>query len=495
MYHGTSDPRSARRSRDLPVGFSPEATARTVLARLRKLLDAYTPGMAIEHSRLPESLSATLCDAVLERERLFALGWLHWLNDEPAAAEPLLAESLVRAREQNAGEALAEAAYWSTRVRLLLGCGEAMAEYESVLRSLSGSPRAAAWLVDLLGRAGRLDRAEQVWKSVRGNRRVAACAEGPLLEARMLLHRGELTPAERLLQEAAPASGVVWVERFLLLAWIAATQKHAEKARALLRQASAGPYPAAALRSWTARIEQRLRGEGSTESTHVPAALRDFLHGQQARREGRTEDALTAYRAALDNPLAQPFARYALACLGKEDLAALLAAQPGLFLAVRCRARLAGERFREREASPAEYLDALRHAAVHGYQDDVAEHLRRLAEALQQRQADPTTVRELAVAPCTDAAGRNAFRAALELAVHRLPATQARERLLDWAKRTDLTEELCALVGRQLLRLLLLANKDEEMSVAVARLLPDEPLLLLASGGRQPPDSRNQQGA
>ena len=152
MYHGAGDPRSARRSRDLPAGFSPEVTARTVLSRLRKLLDAYTPGMVIERTRVPESLAVPLADAALERQRLFALGWLHWLNDDLAAAEPLLADALRRSREQNAGEALAEAAYWSTRVRLLLGRSEAMAEYESVLRSLSGSPRAAAWLVDLLGR-------------------------------------------------------------------------------------------------------------------------------------------------------------------------------------------------------------------------------------------------------------------------------------------------------------------------------------------------------
>ena len=495
MYHGAGDPRSARRSRDLPAGFSPEVTARTVLSRLRKLLDAYTPGMVIERTRVPESLAVPLADAALERQRLFALGWLHWLNDDLAAAEPLLADALRRSREQNAGEALAEAAYWSTRVRLLLGRSEAMAEYESVLRSLSGSPLAAAWLVDLLGRSGRIDRAEQVWKSVRSNRRIVGCAEGPLLEARMLLRRGELTPAERLLIEAKPTSGVVWVERLLLLAWIAATQKQTEKARELLRQASAGPYPAAALRSWSARIEQRLGVEGSTESERVPAALRDYLHGQKARREGRTEDALTAYRAALDSPLAQPFARYALACLGQEDLAALLASQPGLFLAVRCRARLTGERFRRREAGPAEYLDALRHAAVQGYQDAASEHLRRLAEALQQRTPDPATVCALAAGPCTDAAGRNAFRAALELAVHRLPAAEAREQLLDWAKRTDLTEELRALVGQQLLRLLLLANRDEEMSAAVARLLPDEPLRMLASGGLQPPVDCEIQGA
>ncbi|HEY7314393.1 MAG TPA: hypothetical protein VH643_33905, partial [Gemmataceae bacterium] len=399
------------------------------------------------------------------------LGWLHWLKDEPAAAEPLLAQAMSRGREDNAIEALAESAYWCARVRLLLGRGEALAEFESVLRTLGGSPRATAWFVDLLGRAGRVDRAEQVWKSVRGNRRVAGCIEGPLLEARMLLRRGELTPAERVLSEAAPTSGVVWVERLLLLAWIAASQKQSDKARELLRQASEGPYPAAALRTWTARVEQRLRGEPDSEedAERAPAALRDFLKGQQARREGRAEEASAAYRAALECATVQPFARYGLACLGQEDVAGLLASQPGLFLAVRCRARLAVERFRRREATAAECLDALQQAAV-------SEHFRRFAAALQQRQPDAATVRELAANLCTDAAGRNAFRAALELAVRRLPASEARAVLLEWSNRADLTDDLRELVGQQQLRLLL----TDDQPAAPAR---DNPLLVLRPGG------------
>ncbi len=467
MYQGSGDLRSAQRSRDTLAGFSPEATARTVLARLRKMLDAYVSGMPVERTCPPDLLAASLGDPVLERERLFILGWLHWLNDEPAAAERLLAEALQRGREANAGEALAESAYWTARVRLL-GRGEALAEFESVLRSLGGSPRATVWFVDLLGRAGRIDRAEQVWKSVRGNRRVAGCVEGPLLDARMLLRRGEWTPAERLLSETMPANGVVWVERLLLLAWIAANQKQPEKTREFLRQAREGPYPAAALRRWTAQVEQRLGGEGiAEEGGRVPAGLRDFLQGQQARRQGRNEEAMTAYRAALGSLMAQPFARYALACLGHEDIAALLASQPGLFLAVRCRTRLVEERFRRREANPAEYLNALQHAATNGCQDVAAEHFRTLAVALQQRQPDPAAVRELADHPCTDAAGRNAFRAALELAVRRLPAADAWQLLHDWAKRPDLTEELRALVGRQLLRLILLAGSDDERIAAL----------------------------
>ncbi len=496
MYQGAGDPRSAQRSLDSPAGFSPEATARIVLARVRKLLDAFVLGMPVE-STSSESLAATLSDPELERERLFLLGWLHWLNDDPAAAESLLAEAMRRAREPNAIETLAESAYWCARVRLLLGRAEALAEFEGVLRMLGGSPRATVWFVDLLGRAGRVDRAEQVWKSVRGNRRVADCPEAPLLEARSLLRRGETTPAERLLHEAAPAAGVVWVERLLLLAWIAASQKQFDQARGLLRQAEKGPYPSTALQAWTARIEQRAGVELSAEEAarYRPPSLREFLSGQQARLDGQLEGAMAAYRAALGHPVAQPFARYALACLGEEDFAALLASQPGLFLAVRCRARLMGERFRRREVSPAEYLDALQNAAVTGYQDAAAEHFRRLATALQQRQPDPTSLRELAAHPATDAVARNAFRAAFELTVRRLPATSARELLLEWSQREDVDDELRGLVGRQLLRLLLLTESDEEVRAAAERLLPpDEPLLVLASGRRQPP-VENQQGA
>src|SRR5262249_53585908 len=147
--------------------------------------------------------------------------------------------------------------------------------------------------------------------------------------------------------------------------------------------------------------------------------------------------------------------------------AVLLASQPGLFLAVRCRARLTMERFRRREATPAEVLDALHQATAGGYQDAAAGHFHRLAAALQQRQPDAATVRGMAARPNKDAAARNAFRAALELGVRRLPPDATRVLLLEWAKREDLGEDLRALVGRQLLRLLLLEGTDEEMSVAV----------------------------
>jgi hypothetical protein len=195
--------------------------------------------------------------------------------------------------------------------------------------------------------------------------------------------------------------------------------------------------------------------------------------------QGNTEEAIAAFHAALDSPV-RAFARYALACLRRDDLAAVLASQPGWFLAVRCRARLAVERFRRREASPAECLDVLGQAAAADYQDGAAEHFGRLASALQQRQPDLASVRELAASPNTDAAARNAFRAALELAARHLPPHASRELLLEWSTRDDLNEELRSLVGRQMLRLLLLSGEsDDEMRSAVGRSLPVEPLLTL----------------
>ncbi len=283
-----------------------------------------------------------------------------------------------------------------------------------------------------------------------------------------------------MLTEATPDSGVVEVERLLLLAWIAGSRKQLDEARSWLRQAREGPYPAAALQTWTERVEQRLHGEmPAGEGTgNVPSILRAFLKGQEARWQGRGEEAIAAYRTALDSP-AKPFARYALACLGQEDLAAVLASQPGWFLGVRCRARLARERFRRGEASSKEYLDALRHASDADYQDAAAEQFGRLATVLEQRQPEAASVRALVSLSIADVRARNAFRVALAVTVRRLPSAAARELLLEWSKCDDLNDEFRSLVGRQLLRWLLSAASDEEMRTAVVRLLPDEPLLTL----------------
>src|SRR5437588_522460 len=119
------------------------------------------------------------------------------MQNRPYQAEPLLA-----AAAQAPPSDSAEAAYWLARVRLGLGRADPVADYERALRSLPASPQATCGFVDLLWRSGQLDRAEGVWKTVRGSRRVTACDEAPLLEARALLRRDETTAAERVLADA-----------------------------------------------------------------------------------------------------------------------------------------------------------------------------------------------------------------------------------------------------------------------------------------------------
>jgi hypothetical protein len=322
---------------------------------------------------------------------------------------------------------------------------------------------------------------------------VSACDEGPLLEARSLLRRGEAAPAERLLAGATPGGGVAWVERRLLLAWAAAVLGQFERSREALTQAQEGPYPGIALLHWERLLVMRQSGtlsEGKPEAWLAPGGWRDFLRGQQARAQGDGASAVAAYRAASADPAAAPFARYALACLGEEDPAAVLAAQPGLFLALRCRARLAQERFRRREIGPTELLDALRAAEAAGYRDPEAEHLRDLALAVGGAGREAVSLRDWAdglPGGAPPAVRANVLRVALELAVRRLPPPAARELLLGWAGREEVAADagLARALGRQLLRLALLDPERAEPALAEAeRLLPGEPLAWLARAVR-----------
>src|SRR5262249_13182039 len=152
--------------------------ARLALARIRKLHTAFAPSMTVLPARLAGTLEQPFPEPALERERLFALGWLRWLDGDLSGAVALLAEGERRGRAVPADEAaptwpelpalepgllLARLAYWNARVRILLDQPGAVADYESLLRKLGGSPQATTWYVDLLWRAGRVDRAEQVW--------------------------------------------------------------------------------------------------------------------------------------------------------------------------------------------------------------------------------------------------------------------------------------------------------------------------------------------
>ncbi len=364
-----------------------------------------------------------------------------------------------------------------------------MAEYETILRSLKGSPRGTAWFVDLLWRAGRVDRADQVWKSVRANKKVMSCDEGPLLEARAMLRRGELQPAEKVLNEAAPGSGVAQVERLLLLAWLAVALKQPQRVDALLTQAQKGPYPVSALVRWRKLLEWRVKGNGPVEQAELLSPLLgDLIRGQQARLAGKTEAAVAALRQARTVVAVEPFARYALAGLGQEDFAAILASQPGLFVALRCRVRQAVERFRTRQAPPPELLDALQQASSVQFRDPAAEHFQTLALLLQRREPQVEELRSAVSGAVPDPAQRrNLFRAAVEAMLRRLHPETQRALLVEWAQLPWLVNEpdaaLRALLARPLLRLVLRERlRDGPERATLEQLQPGAPFLQLLDG-------------
>jgi hypothetical protein len=491
MFQPVDGMRSVGRIREMPVPFTPEEAAHLALARVRKALTAWLPGMIFDPAKLREQLAVSLGSGIPEIERLLYLGFLHYLAEDLAAAEVLLEEALRRSQHSNNPDWLGAAGYWRARVRLLRGQSEAVAEYETLLRALKGSPRGTAWFVDLLWRAGRLDRADQVWKGVRTNKKVLACDEGPLLEARAMLRRGEWQPADKVLSEAAPGSGVVAVERLLLQAWIAVAVKQPQRVCAFLKQAKKGPYPASALARWRSLLEWRVKGDLNVENPELfSPLLGDLIRGQQARINGATEEALAALQQARSVPAVEAFARYALGCLGQDDLGAVLAGQPGLFLALRCRVRLTLERFRARQAPPVELLDVLQQAASVQFHDPAIEHFRQLALLLQQPDSSLDELRSaVSGEPANPVQRRNLFRAAVEVLQRRLPAESQKTLLVEWAQLPWLTTDpqLRGLLARPLLRLVLGERRLEGPECGtLEQLQPGEPLLELLGAPADP---------
>lgn len=484
MYQLLPSPRLAQRKLDLPPGVDPGLSARLALARVRKLLSAFVAGMSADPVRLSKALAAPFAEAPLERERLFALGWLSWLAGDNAAAGPLLADAERRCREASSGEApavsaelpsietnqlLARCAYWGARVRLLLDQGGAVGDYEAVMRKLGGDPQATAWYVDLLWRSGKVDRAEQVWKSLRANKRVLGTDDGPLFDARTQLRKGELGPAEKTLREAAPKNGVVWVERQLLLAWALSGMRQHDKAAELVQAARQGPYPSVAIDAWLQTLTARKEGR-PLGSVALPGGWREFVRGQQARAAGRIEEAEGEYRRAMEVAAVGPFARFALVCLGREEASAVLPVVQGMFFAVRLRVRQAVDRFLRREIAPGDLLEAVRQARGAGYQPTGIEHYVRLAELLQQRQ--PTAADLSALIATEGAEGRNFRRVAFELS-RRVAPGDALALLRQLAAHAD--EDLRGVLGRALFPLAVTLRDTSALNEAA--LTSDEPLL------------------
>jgi hypothetical protein len=458
--------------------------------------------------RWRESLSAPMQGAAHERERLFGLGWLNWLEGNWAIAEGILAEADMRCRVPVGGEAgeselppldpgvlAGRAAYWLARVRVLLGRPEAIGEYQSAMRRLGGSPQTTAWYVDLLWRAGSVHRAEQVWKSLRGNKRVQACDEAPLAEARSLLRKGELVPAEKLLREANPASGVVWVEGQLLLSWTLASIRQPDKAAETLRLACEGPYPQSALVEWRRLLDARIRGLSDkpaatarqTAAPFLPLQASDvtsptwsmFVRAQEARAEGKRDEATSLYRSLLDCPALQPFARFGLACLGEEetrpsqtspgrregetDPTTVPRTVSGSFFDPRCRVLQAIDRFRGRECGAAELLEDIDRATRAGYQSGATEHFMRLAITLRDRQPETSAITSQLSGEVDGPARRNAARIALELAC-RLPPGAALPVLLDLRETVAEDRALRDAIGHQVLRVAILCGNTGSLA-------------------------------
>jgi tetratricopeptide (TPR) repeat protein len=225
----------------------------------------------------------------MEADRLFNLGWTAWLQGDLEQAERQFREACESHRAQLPESDDTKGAYWLARVEILLGRPDAFVDFENVLRRRPGTPQVTCWYVDLLWRAGQTDRAEQVWKTIRTNRKVAGVAEAALLEARALVHRRDLAQAEDVLAGVSP-EGVVGVERYLLLTWVLAERGKVDQAAAALQQAEKGPYPQAPLRTWRKLFDLRHAGllrpdpETAQPPTNVP--LVPWLWHQAAKAVG-----------------------------------------------------------------------------------------------------------------------------------------------------------------------------------------------------------------
>src|SRR3954464_12985168 len=93
MYDKAAPLSSLGRVMERPAAPDPAVSFRLGLARVRKLLGAYLPGMSADAARLKEALGGPVNNAALETERLFALGWVSWLQGDLVAAERSLAEA------------------------------------------------------------------------------------------------------------------------------------------------------------------------------------------------------------------------------------------------------------------------------------------------------------------------------------------------------------------------------------------------------------------
>jgi len=369
--------RVAMRRADPTLGTPPtnEAVERGLasLARVRTLLTDFVLGMAPDRQVLLQRLETPLPEPPAERERQAACGWLLWWAEQYREAGEQLQTAVAAALAAADKPTLAFAAYWLTRVRLRLR-EQALGCFESVLPNLSGWPQSLAYYVDLLWRAGRTDRAEQLWLKVRHNKRLADCPEGALLQARLHLRRCEWNAAEKYLNDHATKNGPMRAEVHLLRAWLWTATKKTAQAAEQLDLAQLCPYPAGALAAW----REALASYPAVRLADLPEAWQTFLAAQQARSDG--QQAVESYRKAAECAALAPMARYGLVMLGLESASELLPEISSPFWGIRLRAHAACERFARRESPASALLESLASAARAGYSAASLEHYQRLAQ-------------------------------------------------------------------------------------------------------------------
>ncbi len=472
------------------MSLSPEARLHRALTRVRQVLNDAPPGLRLDPTVLLLDLDLPSADPALEGPRLFACGWLHWLHGDPLTAEPLLARSLELSTSDPLGRA--EIAYWLGRVRLLASHPGAVSQYEQVLRAVPGIPRPTCWFVDLLWRDGQGQRAAQVWKSLRGNRRILGCEEALLLEARYLHQQGDLAGAERSLNEVTFKNGVTQSEALLLRGWFTLARGQMKQAKETLDQALQMLYPTEALAAWQFLLNARLgtAGEGNLLDEGLfrpplPGAVRALLQAQRARAEHPQVTNLAAAYESIQAPPLLPVVRYARACLGQDDFAALLASLPGPFLAARCRVWSSLERFCQREVDAGTLLTAIQQARAAGYEPPSLAHWEEVARCVNDRALTPDDLWQRGPRGVSFTA--NLQRLALER-TSRLPVAEALPLLLRWAtgEQGEPDKTLNEALGKQLLLLLLQRGGDgipanADVCAQASRLLPESDLPALVA--------------
>src|SRR5262249_57818042 len=114
-----------------------------------------------------------------------------------------------------------------------------------------------------------------------------------------------------------------------------------------------------------------------------------WMRGQQARaEESNPEQASKLLENARESALLRPFARCALACLGRDDFAAVLAETPGSLLTPRFRLWQSLVRFCRREEAT-ELLQAIQQAHAAGYRTTTLAGWQRLAHGLASATPKP----------------------------------------------------------------------------------------------------------